>query len=684
VGPELTRRQLVWVPIAAGATALAARAADETPVELSTRQVHLDFHTSELIPDVAADFDEREFVRTLTDARVNSINVFAKCHHGYSYYETRIGSIHPSLKIDLLGAMVRSCKAAGIRVNYYYSLVWDVLQSRQHPEWLVVGKDGKPIGGPPTDAWPWLCMNSPYLDLAIRANHEIAGRYAVNGAFFDILKMPETGCYCEWCVRDRKRIGLGDDMFRHNKIIAGRVESALYSLVRVPKPQASVFFNSRSVIGMRDELQYFTHLEIESLPTGGWGYTHFQHRVRYMRTLGKDCVGMTGRFHKSWGDFGGLKNQAALEYECLNFVANGVKACIGDQLHPRGRLDPATYQRIGAVYKKLESIEKWTQGCRAVADIGVIATAATNPEMAASKVPVVDQGFTNMLVELHQQFDVLDLDSDFALYKLLIVPDEIRPSARLIARLEEYVNRGGALIVTGTSLLDGGRFATRLMGVTYEGPAKFAGEYMVLKTATFGDLAETTYFLYQPGVSIKAEPGTEVLATYGHPYFDRSPEHFMSHKQTPMERISDEPLITRKDRVVYIANPFFRSYARDGYGIQKQVVGELIRMLMPRPSVIAPNLPSTAQVTMLEQRTQGNLRRIVHILYYPLTRRAPDIDIIEEPGLIENIQLSVSLPQHPLGVVLIPSERPLEFKHNEFYTTFTVPRVFGHQAIVFE
>ena len=94
---------------------------------------------------------------------------------------------------------------------------------------------------------------------------------------------------------------------------------------------------------------------------------------------------------------------------------------------------------------------------------------------------------------------------------------------------------------------------------------------------------------------------------------------------------------------------------------------------MPRPSVIAPNLPSTAQITMLEQRTQGNLRRIVHILYYP-----------EEPGLLENVQLSISLPQHPLGVVLIPSEQPLEFKHNEFYTTFTVPRVYGHQAIAFE
>ena len=675
-GP-MTRRNFLWLPLSAAAVARRAMAA--THVEPPTRQIHLDFHTSELIPDVAADFDEREFIRTLQAARVNSINVFAKCHHGYAYYDTAIATKHPSLKIDLLGAMTRSCHGGGINVNYYYSLVWDVLQSRQHPEWLAVDRDGKHLGGPPTDAWPWLCMNTPYLDHVIRENREIVSKYKLNGAFFDILRMPETGCFCTWCVADRKRLGVAD-IFQHNKIIARRVEKALTGLL----DGGAVFYNSRSVIGMRDELDAFTHLEIESLPTGGWGYTHFQHRVRYMRNLGKDCVGMTGRFHKSWGDFGGLKNSAALEFECLNFAANGVKACVGDQLHPRGRLDAETYKRIGAVYSKLEMLEKWTQNCRAVADIGVIATAATNPEMTAAKVPVVDQGFTNMLLELHQQFDVLDLDSDFALYKLLIVPDEIRPSPRLIAKLEAYVQRGGAMIVTGTSLVENGRFATRALGVSYNGPARFSGEYMVLKTDPFGDLAATSYFLYQPGESITAERGTQVLATYGHPYFDRGPQHFFSHRQTPMERVSDEPLITRKDRVVYIANPFFRSYARDAYGIQKQVIGELIRQLMPRPSVIAPNLPSTAQVTMLEQRTQGNLRRIVHILYYPLTRRAPDLDIIEEPGLLENIQLSISLPQHPLGVVLLPSEKPLEFKHNEFYTTFTVPRVYGHQAIAFE
>lgn len=43
---------------------------------------------------------------------------------------------------------------------------------------------------------------------------------------------------------------------------------------------------------------------------------HFPMAVRYARTLGQDCMGMTGKFHTSWGDFYSFKNPEALQHEC--------------------------------------------------------------------------------------------------------------------------------------------------------------------------------------------------------------------------------------------------------------------------------------------------------------------------------------------------------------------------------
>ena len=58
-----------------------------------------------------------------------------------------------------------------------------------------------------------------------------------------------------------------------------------------------------------------------------------------------------------WGDFGGLKPPAALEYECFRSQALGGANSVGDQLPPRGQLEPAAYELIGGVFARCEIAE---------------------------------------------------------------------------------------------------------------------------------------------------------------------------------------------------------------------------------------------------------------------------------------------------------------------------------------
>src|SRR5688572_17968426 len=75
------------------------RLPEENTTSLRFRQVHLDFHTSGLIGDVAKSFDAEEFATTLRKANVNSVTCFARCHHGYLYYDSKKHPerIHPHL-----------------------------------------------------------------------------------------------------------------------------------------------------------------------------------------------------------------------------------------------------------------------------------------------------------------------------------------------------------------------------------------------------------------------------------------------------------------------------------------------------------------------------------------------------------------------------------------------------------
>jgi hypothetical protein len=59
----MNRRQFL---VSTGAVlTISAAEAGPVPRDLPFRQIHLDFHTGEQIPDVGAEFDAREFVSVL-------------------------------------------------------------------------------------------------------------------------------------------------------------------------------------------------------------------------------------------------------------------------------------------------------------------------------------------------------------------------------------------------------------------------------------------------------------------------------------------------------------------------------------------------------------------------------------------------------------------------------------------
>src|SRR4051812_6021599 len=117
-------------------------------IALRSRQIHLDFHTGPWIPDVGRDFDAREFAQTMKRAHINSVTVFAKCHHGHLYYNTKHPARHPGLKrgLNLLGEQIEALHRQDIRAPIYISVQCDEYAADNHPEWIARKADGAPCG----------------------------------------------------------------------------------------------------------------------------------------------------------------------------------------------------------------------------------------------------------------------------------------------------------------------------------------------------------------------------------------------------------------------------------------------------------------------------------------------------------------------------------------------------------
>ena len=82
--------------------------------------------------------------------------------------------------------------------------------------------------------------------------------------------------------------------------------------------------------------------------------------------------------------------------------------------------------------------------------------------------------------------------------------------------------------------------------------------------------------------------------------------------------------------------------------------------------------------------TEQNGKRIVHLLHYPATRRAPDLDIVEEAIPLANVKIELRTAKEPSRVYLAPQRQSLKFDFQDGYARTVVPSAQGHQMVVFE
>jgi hypothetical protein len=532
-------------------------------------------------------------------------------------------------------------------------------------------------------------MNTSYGDYVIAQMEEVMELYEVDGWFVDIVRYLGGPCICPTCLAQMRAAGVNPLDPQQLQAFALAAERRFLDkcsgAVRRHKPDATIFYNARlradcdPEVGNRAEAGNFSHLEIESLPGGFWGYDHFPFSARFFQTYDMDLLAMTGRFHTFWGDFGGLRNRAALEYECFLAQAHGAACSIGDQLHPHGRLDPVVYGRIGEVYAEIQRREPWAAGTQPLPEIGVL-LANRGKNTHEGEFNDSDLGALHVLEQCQYQFQFLDAGCDFTRYQLIILPDEVQVDADTLERLASYAAGGGRVLITGQSLLNGqaGDFdLAGLMNVCYAGEAPFAPVYLDLDSRIAQGIEPMRHVCEERGVRVTTAEGATVLARAGVPYFNRAWERFCSHQYAPMERVTDDPLIVENaaGSIIYIALPLFREYALNARRVHRQVLDACIRRLLPRPRIGANELPTTAVVTA---RAQGR-DLTLHLLNYLPQRRGKRLDVVEDVIPLRNVAMSVRCERCPTQVNLVPEREPLAWTYDAGYVRFTVPEIRGYQ-----
>lgn len=650
------------------------------------RQVHLDFHTSEHIEDIGKKFDKKQFQTALKKGHINSITLFSKCHHGWAYHPSKANEIHPHLDFDLLGAQIQAAHEIGVKTPIYLSAGLDEKMAHRHPEWLVRNLDesttwAKDFTEP---GYHKMCMSSPYLDYLVKQIEEVCKNYDADGIFLDIAGVQP--CYCQNCIAEREELGLNpydeNDVLKHAEMVYKRYAEKTRAAVDKYKPNLSLFHNGGHIRqGRRDLVNYNTHLELESLPTGGWGYDHFPFSARYCQGLGVDYLGMTGKFHGSWGEFGGFKHPNALRFEVALAAANGAKCSVGDQLSPSGEMDMVTYDLIGSAYSELEGKEEWLDNVESVADIAIISPEAYVGDLSTGQMTKVDDsgsGVCRIMLEGKYLFDVIDFESDLSKYKVIILPDVIRADIDFAKRLREFCDCGGKVLATGKSVLheNSNEFCLNL-GAEWIKENPYKPDYF-RPLEKIKDMGDTGYIMYGNGEKIRCI-GNE-LGIRENPYFNRTRAHFCSHQHTPNSCEYGGAGMTEGKDGIYIAWNIFADYAQSGELHLKQMAIFALDRLLDSAKTLKTNLPAQGIVTLMKQSD----RLICHLLYASPVKRGNGIEVIEDIVPIYNVELAIKTDKKINKVYLAPQKEDIDFTYENGYISVKLDKIECHQMVVFE
>ena len=659
-----------------------------------TRQVHLDFHTSEFIPGIGERFNKQQFQDALRTGHVNSINLFAKGHHGWSYYPTQVGQMHPNLKFDLLGAEIAACHEIGVRCPIYFTVGWSAHDATTHPEWCAGEPNGdiqicgnwpadvKPTDPKPYYNWKWLCAaaDGPYHAFILRQVEEICQKYPVDGFWFDIYEPANRGCYCATCLARMSKAGV--DLADEAAVAQNTARTfkehmrQLRELIARTHPAATVFFNQTPHVvnkAMFTERLFDenTQQELEDLPTTWGGYDKLPIEAKYHLGQGSRVMAMSGKFHKSWGEFGGFKSADAIKYEAAAMIANGAACNFGDQLHPSGEMDMETYRNIGEAYRYVEKIEDYGPGGMPYSKLGVWLTL----EAAA------DQGAVNMLLEMHYDF-VPANENNLDQLSMLIIPSQPCLSDAQAAAISAWVKRGGKLVVLEAGALDPKKTHFLLdVGADYLGASAYDCDYTVVKPDLGEHVVSSPFLNYSPGLRTKPTTG-QTLAVIREPYFSRTYGHYSGHANTPYQlEDSAFPAVVRNGNVIFIAHPLDRLYYANGCRLHRELFKNAIDLLEAAPALKVTGLPSSGRVNLLQQEAKN--RYVAHLLYSPALQRG-DCKVIEDFPPIPDVKLEVRVPETVTKVRTIPAGETLAFRQQDGVVKVSVPTFTMHAGIVLE
>jgi hypothetical protein len=371
--------------------------------------------------------------------------------------------------------------------------------------------------------------------------------------------------------------------------------------------------------------------------------------------------------------------------EVAAYVSQGARCDIGDQLPPDGRLEPAIYHVIGQAYRHIERIEPYLEQAVPVTEAALLGS-------GDAPCNEVNFGWVKLLTESRVQFDIVEREAKWEeRYALVVLAENYRVDQAAAERLRSFIAGGGAVIAAHTSGVLAGTEKSWLepYGLHYSGMSPFTPAYMVPKANFTGDIPPYPYALYEGASQWRGESPAKVLAVLGEPLFQRSPERYMSHQQTPFDHATEYAAVARSGKVALVAFPLGQGYYNQGFWIYRRAFQKALGEVLPSP-LIQSDAHLTTELSLTHQAAKPDAGRkeryMVHLVNFSPVRRTPKhTEFHDDPIPLTDVTVRVNLPLAVSTARALYAGKDLTVRRAAGGSVeFVVPRVDIHEVVSLE
>ncbi|MFC2111707.1 beta-galactosidase trimerization domain-containing protein [Bacteroidota bacterium] len=166
------------------------------------RKVHFDLHTPGDVVDLGKDFDPVDFAEKLEYAGADAAVFFCRGGRGFAYHYTEFNEQHPHLKTDMFGEVAVELDKRGLGViGYFHCTPLTAADAASHPDWMSVDLSGE-TRYEAAKRRNSVCPSSTFWEESfIPQMQEVVQKYPVGAIWVDgIYHFFGEPCFCERCM----------------------------------------------------------------------------------------------------------------------------------------------------------------------------------------------------------------------------------------------------------------------------------------------------------------------------------------------------------------------------------------------------------------------------------------------------------------------------------------------------